>query len=342
MEDGVLEVSTVEASVEGNQATVSIPNQGESAPPTPMPEFSGAPGDLQKDLALLAKQQNPQPPVVEEAPVVEPQTEPEQSATTPATPVPDKFKNPDGTVNLEKVEKSTLSAKEALDRYRQIEREMRQQQNKVHSLGLPSQPQPAQPSTTQIPVNQPLSPLEQAMAQDMINTAAELGQQMPQAYAIAQARVIARGFEAKHAAELSVTESIRQELDDEKRDRELSDIAKHDQWVLSPEGIATLADIRQRYPHVNAAKNAWTAAYDQALAERVKKERQAGQVQTPNPTAKTANRLPPTPVNAAPRVVVKPSEPNMSNWSTEQINNYVDGLPKKDQAAFWAKRGLKF
>lgn len=329
--DTVETVETVEATIVDKGGTSPVP------PSAPVVDgFSGKPSDLQKDLALLAGQTQTQ-----EVPKAEPVTpEPEQpaaTATAPETPVPDKFKNPDGSPNTEKIEKSTLHAQAAYEKYADIERQLRQKQADVSKLQS-VQPQ-AQPP--QVPVNFPLTPLELGMAQDLINEAAAQGLQLDQRLAVAQAKVMARGLEAKHAAELNVTESLRQRMEDQDRQRELESIAENDAWVLSPEGIETLGKIRQSRPHVNVSKTPWMAAYREHLADQVLSQRLGGTVQTPNPKAPVA-KAPPTPIGAAPRAVVQTTAPNVNSMTTEQVTAYVKTLTSEQEKAFWAGRGLKF
>lgn len=300
-------------------------------------EFSGKPGDLKKDLAMLQQEMTPKPqmpPVVEQVQTVEPG----QPATAPVTPVPDKFKAPDGTVSEEKVVKSTVHAEEALAKYAEIERKLRQKQNEVAALkqGAPIPQPPAQ-----VPANVQLSPFEIQVAQDYINESAALGYQMPQAQAIAQARVQIRLYEAAQAARMDSTESLRQRLDDADSRRELESIAANDPWVLSLKGIEALGKIRQERQHVNHSATPWTAAYREYLADTVLQQRLSGQVQTPTPQAKAA-QPPATPVNAVTRVSVKPTGPDFGAMNSDQITAYATALDPKAEAAFWKSRGLKF
>jgi len=301
----------------------------------PPQEFSGKPGDLAKDLAFLAKeqQQTQEPPKVEN---VTETVEPEQPATAPATPVPDKFKNPDGSVNQEKVTKSTVSAEEALAKYAELERKLRQKQNEVAALKSGA-PVPAVPPSTPVPVS--LSPFEIQVAQDLINEAAAAGQPIHQAHAIAQARVMVKMMEAKHSAEAQSLQSLNQKLEDQERRRELEVIRKRDPWVFTSEGIEKLTAIREE-----KGLPSWTAAYREYLADLKLAEmmQDSGeQVQTPTPTGKTA-KAPPTPVNPAPRVVVKPSEPNYAAMSPDEINAHLAKMTPEQEAAFWKSRGLRF
>jgi hypothetical protein len=308
------------------------------APTTPVnPSFTGAPGNFQADMAALANEQNPQTvPPVQDTPVIEP-----AQPTAAVTPVPEKFQNPDGTANVEKIEKSTLHAEEAFKKYQDIERQLRQKQNEVAALKNGS-PVPVVPNAA--PVNAQalnLSPLEIQMAQDYINEAAALGYQVPQAQAIAQAKVMAKGLEAKYNAEQTRLEQIGQRLEDQDKRRELESLAANDPWVISPEGVETLQKIRETRPWVNVDPNrAWTAAYDQYLADKVKSERLKGTVQ-PNPTGLTA-KAPPTPVGPAPRVSVQATEKDWNKASQSEVMDHVKNMTPAQESAFWASRGLKF
>jgi hypothetical protein len=320
--------------------SLEVPTQPiQVPPPAPIPtpqEFSGKPGDLMADLALLDAQQKAQQNPVEVSKPVE--TQPEKTATAPVTEVPDKFKTPEGGIDVAKVEKSTLAAEEALKQYLTKEKELRQKQNEVAALrqGTPYQ-------TPTQPVQQPATPLtafELTVAQDLINEAAAVGYQMPQGQAIAQARVLVKMNEAKAAQEQSLTEHLRVKLEDQDRVRELETIAKEDAWVFSPEGVKTLYEIRQSKPWLNQSPTPWQAAYESYLAESIRKQRLSGTV-TPNPTVQTA-KAPPTPVSAAPRVSVQPVGPNIESMSKDQLNAHVAAMTPEQEKAFWASRGLKF
>lgn len=331
-----LEIESVEVGVtKDGQATIPVPEGLAPTPPPVATEFSGKPGNLMADLAALRAEQNPAPVAVLE-PVVTP--EPEQSATTPATPVPAKFQDAEGKVDQAKVEKSLFNAEQALAKYQEIEKQMRQKQNEVAALKLGS-PIPVTPTAQANPQNVQLSPFEIQVAQDLINEAAAAGYQMPQGQAIAQARVTVRLYEAKHSADASLTEGIRQKLEDQDRRRELEAIGQEDQSIFTPEGVEALQKIRLENPWVDQSPKPWQTAYDIHLANQIRQQRLNGQVQTPTPTAKTA-KAPPTPVNAAPRVVVKPMAPTLE--TKEQVDAHVSNMTREQEAAFWKSRGFKF
>ena len=332
-----LEVSEVSVDVSDGKASIPVP---EGFAPTPAPKMDGSRGDF---AAFMASQSAPAAPAVESQPVPE-QPQPETTkapATAPVTEVPEKFKNPDGTIAEEKVVKSAAHAEQALAKALELERKLRQQQNTNAALqrGAPVPAVPTPPAA--VPANIPLTPLEIQVAQDLINESAALGLQLDQRAAIAQARVQVRLMEAKHSAEVSMTESLRVKLEEQDRRRELEMIAKDDPWILSPEGIDALSKIREQFPHINSSVAPWSEAYDKHLALEAKKQRLAGQVPNPTPTARAA-QLPATPVQAAPRVVVKAQpEFDTRGKTSEQISAYVASLPKAEQDAFYAKRGIR-
>jgi len=322
----------MEASLEPNQTqTPGIPG---------VPEFTGKPGNIMNDLAALAAEQAPQvAPVAPQAEVApQPETTPAQ-AEAPAT-VPEKFKAPDGSLDTAKLEKSTVNVEEALAKYLEKEKQLRQKMNEVNRLSqMPTAPAaPVAPVAQQ--AQQPLTPMEIQMAQDLINEAAANGYQMPQGQAIAQARVLAKTLYAKAEYEASLTEQLRVKLEDQDRRRELEEIAKYDDRVLSPEGFDALSKIRESKPWINQSPTPWTEAYNYYLAEQAKAARLKGTV-LPTPTGQTA-KAPPTPVSPAPRAVVQPTGPDFNAMTPDQITAHVKTLSPEAERAFWASRGLRF
>lgn len=321
-------VETVTLEVGSKPSVIAPP------PAADNPVFTGAPGNFHADLAALQAELNPQiVPPTPELKVIEP-----GQPTAPATPVPEKFQNQDGTANVENIEKSTVNAEQAYAKYAEIERQLRQKQNEVAALQKGA-PIPVVPNAQPVQ-DLNLSPLEIQMAQDMINEAARLGQQLPQWQAIASARVMAKGLEAKYNAESNRLEQIGQKIEDQERRRELEKIAEVDPWVISPDGFEALSKIRQSRPHVNSADQPWTAAYREHLADQVMNQRLLGKVQ-PNPTGLTA-KAPPTPVGPAPRVSVQPTAPDINSMSQDAITELVSGMTPAQETAFWTSRGLKF
>lgn len=311
-------------------------------------QFSGAPGDLYADLALLAKEKGEVAPaasspetvsdsaasVPEKTKVEHPRPDVTDKATaTGDVKVPEKFQAPDGSLDSAKLEKSTINAEEALAKYAEKEKALRQKMSEVHRLSQqPLQPQP--PAANAVP----LTAFEIQVANDLINEARAFGYDMPQGQAIAQARVQIKMAEARHSAEASMTEGLRIKLEDQERRQELESIAKYDPSVLSPEGIEALSRIRESRPWINNSPKPWSEAYDYYLAEQTKAARSKGQV-LPTPTGSTA-KAPPTPVGPAPRAVVQSSGPNLQNKA--DIDKHLNGMNAEEMAKFFKSKGLRW
>lgn len=294
---------------------VAAPVEIDGTNPTNTPDAAALAmtGDTMADLAAVAKemgvpidsngnvveapaQSAPVPAAQPQAPkpVAVAPAAPNQTAEQPATPVevPEKFQNPDGTPNVEKIEKSTRSVEEALAYYKAKEREMSQAQNRVNN---PPATQPVQP----VAPAQPLHPLEVQMANHLIQEAAAQGLQLDQRLAIAQAKVMAAGLEAKYDAELNATADIRREMQEAKMSQELGRLIDSDNSLVSPEVADRLIAIKQEL-----GLKTFDKAYAVYLGEQEIKRRTQGhtqQVLTPTPKGVTA-KAPPTPVAPVARV----------------------------------------
>ncbi len=318
--------------VDLNQAPQAV---GVAVATPPVPGFTGERGNFAADMAALKAESEPTPAV--EPAVMNPEPESQPNTATADVKVPDKFKAADGTMDAEKVAKSTVDAEAALAKYAAKEKELRQKMNEVNRLSqqnISPNVAPVVPAVNQVP----LTAFEIQVANDLINEAAAYGYQMPQGQAIAQARVQVKMAEARYASEQSLTETLRVKLEDQDRRSELEAIAKYDQSVLTPEGFDALAKIRESKPWINQSPKPWTEAYDYYLAEQTKKQRLTGTV-LPTPTGLTA-KAPPTPVGPAPRVVVQPTGPDLS--TQEAIDAHVKGLTPEAEKAFWKSKGLRW
>ncbi len=272
-------------------------------------------GDIATDLANVAKElgvpldnrgnvvqgQVAQPARVTPSP--EPQQPQAANVEPNTTEVPAKFQNPDGTPNVEKIEKSTKSVEEMLAYYRSKEREAQQTQNRVNNP--PTTPPNAQPQTNQ------LSPLEYQMAQDLINESAAQGLQLDHRQAIAQAKVMARGLEARHAAERSMTDDLRREVTEQRMTTELKDLMDADENLLTPAVADRVLAIKQE------RGGTYREAYIQHLGEEAIRQR-TGQVKTPTPTGQTA-KAPPTPDGPVARVQRTVDISNPKAMTTEAL-----------------------
>lgn len=269
-------------------------------------------GDTMADLANVAKEMGvnidsngnvveaPAQPAPVAAQPARPQAPPAVPAPAPVQPqaaeqppqpveVPPKFQNADGSANVEKIAKAEQNVDAMIERYKAKEREAQQLQNRVNNPAPAQQPVLSQP--------QPLNPLEIQMAQDLINEAAAQGVQLDQRLALAQARVMARGLDAKYQAEVSATEGLRRQLEDQRRTQELKDMVGQDPSLLTGEMVDKLWNVRQENPWLNQAPEPWKAALHYYRGT----QGHAQSVKTPTPTGQTA-KAPPTPVSPVARV----------------------------------------
>lgn len=283
---------------------------------TVAPAVAALTGNDLADVAAIAKElgvadpfaanQAQQPKPVAQPQVAPPPVVPQAAPKAETVEVPPKFQNPDGTVNEAKLDKSKQSLAEKLAEFKAMEREYNQKQNKINNPPqVPVQPQPLPQNPTQ------LSPLEYQMAQDLINESAAQGFTLDHRQAIAQARVMARGLEAKHAAEQSLFEELKRENADNRMTAELKDLIDAD------EGFLTKATA-ERVLAIRAEKGgSYRDAYIQHLGEEAIRQR-TGQVKTPIPTGQTV-KAPPTPVGPVLRVQPAVSTANPHDLSNEQL-----------------------
>lgn len=232
-----------------------------------------------------------QPKRIVTSPVVRAQ-EARTEAAAPSGEIPAKFQNPDGSANVERIKKSEANVDEMIAKYRAKEREAQTLQNKVNNP-----PTVVSPQMPQVATNIPLSPLEVQVATDLIKEHAAVGIQLPEAQAIAQARVQVRLQEARYNAELNATADLRQRVEDGERARQLQGAIDADPWLASQEAIDTLWKVRQENPWLNQAPNPWDAAYTFYKG----RNGHVSQVLTPTPTGTTA-KAPATPVGPVTRV----------------------------------------
>lgn len=294
------------------------------------PTFSGRPEDFARDIAMLQAQADKTQTMTVEKPVevAMEKKEPEQPTgqlPAPATPeIPAKFLDKDGNPDLEKVEKSTRSAEEAIAKYLEKEKVLRQKAAEVDRL---AKAQGYAPLAQDKPVE--VKPQEPAPIADNFEA------QLEADFRANPGKTLARLFQA--AKDLSATESkahvdsIAQEIELTKRERELHGLAKNDPWVVSEQGIETLAKYRESNPRLAN----WTEAYKAYLGDQEFSKRVNRQVTTPTPKAVTA---PPAPVTAGGR----PSQagPALNFGSQEAIAAHLAKLTPDQEDAFWKAQGL--
>lgn len=300
---------------------------GHGGPPAARGDgFSGKPGDFAKDMAILAGK-GVVPPAVPETPVPAQPVQPQAAVTPPATEaVPEKFQNPDGTPNAEKVEKSLINVDKALETYRQKEKELRQLQNNVHRMTVappapatpaPAAPQPEAPQDLEALINADLAANPQNAGRVLAKWAGAI-----QASAVQQA--------------LGGVESLKEQVEAQELRREMESMGKADPWLLTEEGPRELFRIRQENPHLNQARQPWREAYKTYLGEQEMKQRLGSQVTMPTPKGTTAPVAPAVPTNRA------PSSPQLTpgKVSKDEINAHLAGKSYAEQDAFFRSRGL--
>ena len=300
-----------------------------------IPDVSLDPMDFQQEIQKIAAEKGvvimadgsvepkdaPKEEVKEPEPQADPQPEIAQAESQPEAEVvvPEKFKDESGKADVEKVVKSTLSAEAALKKYVELEKELRKKQSEVHKLKTTAPEVQAQPQGND---------LESLIAADL-----QANQQNPAkvlakwAYAIEQSA--AQKAEQAKLEALRDIEQFRQENAYRNMQEELREIAKNDSWVLSEEGVNTLAKIRDEIPHINNLPNPWSEAYKQHCAKQYMLERSNRQGNISTPKKMTA---PAVPVNSANRS----STPKVFR-NERELNSYLDTLDPKQVKAFWDK-----
>lgn len=300
---------------------------------TPFADSIQLTGDTAKDLAAIAKEQglegvtdvNASGEIVQQAPTQPVQQQP-QAVEQPAqaiqtapqevpqqTKVPDKFLTPDGKVDVPKLQKSEENVDAMIARYRAKEREAQQLQNRVNNP-QPQQAIPMQQVQQQSMHPQMLTPLEIQMAQDLIMESRSFGQEMPQAQAIALARVQARALSARYEADNQRSSELSRRLEESERSRELQGLIEKDPELLSPGMEDKLWQIRQDKPWLNNSPTPWTEAY--YVYRGMNPKGHAGQVSTPTPMRPTVPQVPVGPVT---RVQPKADVSNPASLSNEQL-----------------------
>lgn len=303
------------------------------------PHVSLEPTDFKSEIAKIAAEQGliinaegdavPKDTPPTPAPQASAQPVPPLAAEQPPVQVPEKFQAPDGTADLAKIEKSTLSAEAAIAKYREKETELRKLQNAVNQA--PQAPQVTQPQVPQQAFSLPeLAGITPQMVEEEIKA---------NGAGVAVMKMVAIATQAAKQAALNETKSevaqLRDTIESRQRVEQLQEIAKTDPWVYTEEGMNKLFEIRAAKPYLNAAPNPMDAAYREHLADQALKQRTQGTVNMPTPTAGTA-KAPPTPVSAPPRSNSQDQLLQLAN-DPKRLNAYLDTLQPKAQEALWDK-----
>jgi len=295
-------------------------------------EMSFDPLDFAKDMERLTVANAPkvETPVVEA--VITPPTQPEQPLQASVTPpveatkvetvVPDKFKNQDGSVNVDNLNKSTLNVEEAIANYLAKEKELKRKMNEVKAqenayINPPANIAPV----NSIPVNSNFAAqLEADIAKD------GAGIVLAKLFTAAQESV-----EERVAKEISLLKNVNAENTTKSQ---IQSIGKSDPWVYTPEGIDTLNRVLSEQPYLMSAEDPYKAAYMFYNGQKSVASKSNSQVLTPTPQARASA---PVPTAQAANMT---SVPVIKLDTKQDIDNHLKTLTPEQKSAFFVKAGL--
>ena len=317
----------------GTEAVDVAPSLNQSGFPDDLPE------DFTQAIQTLANEQGVtlKDGVIDESEAVEPEPEPAQPLAdksdsadesaeaevipAPVLEVPEKFQKEDGTVDVARVEKSTLSAEAALLKYRETEKALHQAQNQAKQQqdtytkpeGMIPQPENLDTIAKQIEDEIKLNGTGVALAK-LMNAISETTYQRSQ-------------------ADLS---GLQGELAGQREQKELQRIAEQDSWALTEQGFDTLSVLRQENPWINQSPSPWKTALEVAKGRGLApSQTQSGSgVPIPKPKGQIV-----TPSSGA-RTVQPIVKSTLEGLSGDALNKALDKLPEKEQDAFWKSKGF--
>jgi len=273
-----------------------------------------------EDMAKLAASAQapatpPTPPTMPEQPV-------EQApVTTEATKVevPEKFKTPDGQIDVAKVEKSYVNAEETLAKYLAKEKELKRAMNEVRQKENAYLNPPAT-APTPIPVN---TNFAQQLEADVQREG--LGPVLTKLFTASQ--------EAAYEKARAEIEGIKSVTAEQTTKAQIEAIGKNDPWVYSEQGLNTLTSILNNQPYLWQANDPYKAAYLFHKGMNVASQT-APQVLTPTPQVRPSA---PVPTGLA---AVPSNNPTVRLDSREAIDSHLKKLNPAQQSEFFKKMGL--
>lgn len=266
----------------------------------------------------IAIPQPTQPAQPEQAAITKP-----EEATHTEVAVPEKFKTADGKVDKEKLNKSMANVDETLALYLAKEKELKRKMNEVKA----QENAYLTPPVTKAPI--PEAPINTNFAAQLEADVARDG------FGVVAAKLFT-------AAQQSAVEQLKGEIDSLKgvnaentTKQQIEAIGKHDPWVYTPEGLATLTRTLEEQPYLWQAADPYKAAYlyNNGL-KNVAASRSNSQVLTPTPTARPSA---PVPTGQAAN---RTSAPVLKLDTKEAIDNHLKGLTPAQQSEFFKKAGL--
>lgn len=308
----------------------------------PAGNLSFKPENFAADMAKLAaemgvkiegkeepKQENT---VLPETPI-DPPTPPAQpdiqaavtNEATKSVEVPDKFKNPDGTVNVAQIEKSTANAEEALAKYLEKEKELKRKINEVKAKENAYINPPATIAPPpDIHVNTTFAEqLEADLAKD------GAGVVLVKLFTAAQ-----EAAEEKVRGEISGLKTI---VSENATTQQVKSIGKKDPWVFTTEGIETLTKILDEQPYMQKAVDPYKAAYLHHKGMQSVVSQSSPQVLTPNPVARPSA---PVPTGQAASQTQTNPESMFDKLNSDQKLEFIKRLPSSEQEKWYVKAGF--
>jgi len=235
--------------------------------------------------------------------------------------VPEKFKTPDGKIDVAKVEKSLMSAEETLAKYLAKEKELKRKMNDARKTeaGLP----PSELGNIQV------SPEFAAQFEKDVQT---MG--LGNAVIRLQTATLKAAEEAAYSRAMKDIEGIKEVTANQTTRNQIEAIAKSDPWVYTPEGLNTLTTILDSQPYLWQAADPYKAAYVHYKGLNVASQ-QVPQVLTPTPTAR-----PSAPVPTGQAAAPANNTPSVRLDSKEAINTHLKKLTAEQQSEFFKKMGF--
>lgn len=245
---------------------------------------------------------------VEQAPVT-------QEATK--VDVPDKFKTPEGNIDVAKVEKSLMSAEETLAKYLEKEKELKRKMNDTRKAEITA------PNMDGIQVSPEFAASFEKDVQTMGLGAAVIR---------LQTATLKAAEEAAYTRAMKDIEGIKEVAANQTTKQQIAEIAKSDPWVYSENGLNTLTAILNNQPYLWQANDPYKAAY---LFHKGSVASQTNpQVLTPNPLVRPSA---PVPTGHA---AVTSNNPTVKLDSREAIDTHLKKLTPAQQSEFFKKMGF--
>jgi len=293
----------------------------------PSEDQSGFPKDSDQDLDALGK--SLEQGLANETEVLVPtqETEPVAQVTETATQpegkeeVPDKFKDKDGNLDIEKVEKSTVDAQTALTKYTEMVAAMNKKRHEAHLAGLQSKTG----TTPQEPTPSPEQNFD-AVAKQIEDELRKNGTGR------GLANILSTALENNYQrgrADLSALQEAQSSRD---RKETLDSIAASDPWVFQPEGQAAIAKTLEQNPWLENSPDPIQAAY---LHYRGLNPLATSSVSPLNPTTPTA---PSTPAGGVRNT--QQEKPTFDVDKPNELTPALDRMSPEEEDKFWASQNL--